>query len=132
MHRTKTVLLIGCVCVAVTAGGLFWPARGPGAEPPKGGQKWEYAALEYEEPADTVGSRVLWTAGQKVLGGRSEKFLLECVSKLNKELGGKEETANVGVLLNRIGQAGWELVTYARVAGQRGVTHTWAFKRPAP
>jgi hypothetical protein len=68
---------------------------------------------------------------KKTQGARSEKFLLECVSKLYKELGGAEDSANVGQLLDRIGQNGWEMVTHSKAVGQRSSTQTWTFKRPA-
>jgi hypothetical protein len=116
---------------AALTGGLWWSALRAEAQPPKVGQKWEYASLEYEEPASEVGSRILWTSGKKVHGGRSEKFLLECVSKLNKELGGGEDSANIGQLLDRIGQNGWELVAHTKAGAQRSVTQLWTFKRPA-
>lgn len=133
MSRARAFLLSGCLlAIAVAAGGLLWSAPGAGAETRKVTPKWEYGTLEYEEPYAEVGSRVIWTAGQKLLGGKSEKFQIECISKLNKALGGKEKTAGIGVLLNRIGQGGWELVAHTRSAGQRSVTQTWTFKRLAP
>ena len=132
MTQAKTRILIGCLFAAVVAWHLLSPVRNAAAQPPKVGQKWEYATLEYDEPIAEVGSRVIWTTGKKLLGGKSEKFNLECVSKLNKDLGGKEETASIGVLLDRIGTEGWELVAHTRTAGQRSVTQTWTFKRPAP
>jgi hypothetical protein len=56
------------------------------------------------------------------------------LTRINKELGGKDEEASLGILLDRIGQDGWELVSHSmtEVTGDFPKTvQTWTFKRPA-
>jgi hypothetical protein len=104
-----------------------------GAEPPKGRQKWEYASLiEFLPPAQTP-YRLVWRTGKQRLVVES-KNIPEGLSKLHKALGGadlgdKEETPRFLILLDRIGQDGWELVTHTHLPPD---TQTWNFKRPAP
>jgi len=132
MLQRNTLVLIGCLISVLAAWNLLSPVQNAHAQPPKAGPKWEYGTLEYYEPTAGIGSHVIWTTGKKIMGAKSEKFLLECVSKLNKDLGGKEETAGLGVLLDRIGEDGWELVTHTRAATQMNVTQIWTFKRQLP
>jgi hypothetical protein len=132
MNQTKTLVLIGCLLAAVVAWNRLPPVTNAGAQPAKVGQKWEYATLSYEAPiGPDYGSIATWTTGKKTLGARWEKEAQpHPFSKLNKDLGGKEEHASLGVLLDRIGQDGWELASHTRAEGPRRITQTWAFKRP--
>ena len=132
MRQTKTLVLIGCLFATVVAWHLLSPVMNAGAQPAKVGQKWEYATLSYEEPiGGNYGSIATWTTGKKILGARQEKEAQpHPFSKLNNDLGGKEQHASLGVLLDRIGQDGWELVSHTRTEGPRRITQTWTFKRP--
>src|SRR5207249_23645 len=98
--------------------------------PPKTGLKWEYATLSYDEPITDYGSIATWTTRKKILGARWEKDQPHPFDKLNKDLGGKEEAASIGVLLDRIGQDGWELATHAVRTTPHRKIQTWTFKRP--
>jgi hypothetical protein len=124
--------LIGSLFASAAAGSLFCPAPWAGAEGPKLRQKWQYATLYYHGSRDEPKyDSVKWTAGKTVLEASSEKAPLECISRLNKDLGGKEETASIAVLLDRIGQDGWEMLTHTSSHGAYDVHH-WEFKRPIP
>ena len=133
MTQRKTLALIGCLFAAVVAWNLLFPVMKAGAQPVKVGQKWQYGTLAYEEPiGPDYGSITTWTTGKKILGARQEKEAQpHPFSKLNNDLGGKEQHASLGVLLDRIGQDGWELVSHTRTEGPRRITQTWTFKRPA-
>ena len=134
MNRTKTLVVIGCLLTAALAWNLLSPEMNAGAQPARIVQKWEYATLSSDEPiGPDYGSIATWTTGKKILGARWEKEAeLHPFSKLNKDLGGKEEHASLGVLLDRIGQDGWELTSHTRTEGPRKITQTWTFKRPVP
>jgi hypothetical protein len=132
MSRARVLrLFAGASVAAVVALAFLQPAFRAEAQPPRAAPKWEYATLEYHEPIADVGADVSWIAGKVAKGAKSEKYLFECLTKLNKELGGQEEKADIGVLLDRIGQDGWELVTHTRADGPGGASRTWTFKRPA-
>jgi hypothetical protein len=77
--------------------------------------------------------RLTWRTGKKRLVSESKT---PDVSKLYKDLAGhdlgKDEKAPFGALLDRIGQDGWELVTYAVEPGPEEYLQTWTFKRPVP
>jgi hypothetical protein len=94
------------------------------AQQPKGLQKWEYATLGYVVFRDPGAAS--WITPKAEMGGS--------LSKINKDLGWKEdvELRNVCILLNRVGQDGWELVTHTREISKEGlISCTWTFKRPA-
>jgi hypothetical protein len=133
MTQTKALLVIGCLSAAVVvAAQHLSPAASAAKEPPWAAQKWAYATLFYDEPiGPDYGSIATWTTGKKILGARWEKDKAHPFSKLNKDLGGKEPEASIGVLLDRIGQEGWELVSHSRTEGVRRITQTWTFKLPA-
>jgi hypothetical protein len=135
MTQTRTLLMIGCFVAALVAGHFLSPRRDASAQAPRGGPKWEYATLSYDDLSTDWGSVATWTTGKKNLGAMREKEQPQHpLSKLNKDLGGKEESASLGILLDRIGQDGWELVSHThtqRTGGPRWITQTWTFKRPA-
>lgn len=131
MTRTKTLLTIGCLLAVLVTGNLLWPMMNAEAQAPKARQQWEYATLSSEH-GDRHASAT-WSTGKKTLhatweAGKDQPLPL---SKLNKDLGGKEKDAHEGVLLDRIGQDGWELVCHTRTEGRPRDIQTWTFKRPA-
>jgi hypothetical protein len=130
--QKKTLVLICCLFAVVVAWNLLSPVRNASAQPVKVGQKWAYATLSYEDPiGPEFGSIATWITGKKILGARWKKEAqTHPFSKINKDLGGKEEHASLGVLLDRIGQDGWELVSHTSTEGPRRITQTWTFKRP--
>jgi hypothetical protein len=132
MNRTKTFSLIGCFLAPVLVWVFLTPLMNARAQQVKLVQRWQYATLAFEEPiGPDYGSIATWTTGKKILGAKWEKESQpHPFSKLNKDLGGKEEHASMGVLLDRIGQDGWELVSHNRTEGPRRITQTWTFKRP--
>ncbi len=135
MTVTKTLIVIGCLFVAPVAWNLLPTGMHAGAQPPKGRQKWEYGTLTQVFPKAQPSYRITWRTGKKRLVAES-KTALEGVSKVYKGLAGrdlgKDEKAPFGALLDRIGQDGWELVTYMPEPGPEGNTQTWTFKRPVP
>ena len=101
-----------------------------GAQQPKGLQKWEYATLNYIE--DTTGSFAAWINPKVRFTAKSKARHHESLTKINKDLGGKEGVGifDVCILLTRIGQDGWELVTHTKTMDRGTQTFTWTFKRP--
>jgi hypothetical protein len=97
--------------------------------------KWQYAVLSFEESASRdYGSVARWTAGSKILAVTWGRDQPHPFMSLNKQLGGPEPNATLGVLLDRIGQDGWELVSHTSVpnnAQSTSTTQTWTFKRQA-
>jgi hypothetical protein len=135
MTRTKTLVPIGRLFAAVVAWYLLFPVMHADAQPAKIRQKWEYATLSAVYDAQSIAT---WDTGKTTLKAEYDNAAqLHPFSKLNKNLGGKEERGSLVVLLNRIGQDGWELVSHTRTQGPTGVvgqrvTETWTFKRPVP
>ena len=135
------VMIVLLLAAAVVAGNLLPAGSRASADPPKDRQKWEYATLSYYCPlpgrlalsALVNGSNARWTAGKQSFEAGFEKDQPQPVlfSKLNKDLGGQEEAAGLGMLLDRIGQSGWELATHAITTGQTSTIQVWTFKRPA-
>jgi hypothetical protein len=104
------------------------------AQPPKGVPTWEYATLNYLE--NDAGSVAAWINPKNRVTAKSKTRHHESLTKINKDLGGKEEVGifDVSILLTRIGQDGWDLVAHTRTmdAPSKGTqTFTWVFKRPA-
>jgi hypothetical protein len=105
------------------------------AQPRKGLPKWEYATLNYME--NDAGSFAAWINAKERFTAKSKTKHHESLTKIHKDLGGKEEVGifDVAILLSRIGQDGWELVTHTKERltgrGEAGQTYTWTFKRPA-
>jgi hypothetical protein len=131
MTKTKTLIVIGCLLVA----GVVWNrlpiATHAGAERPKGVQKWEYATLTQVFPPRAVDPyHVTWRTGKQRLEAKT-RTAQEGVASLNQQLRGTDLGGRppFGALLDRIGQEGWELVTYTE-RGPEGNTQTWTFKRP--
>jgi hypothetical protein len=108
-------------------------ASGPrsGAQQPKGSQKWEYATLNYSE--NETGSFAAWINPKDRFTAKSKARHHESLTKINKDLGGKEDVGifDVCILLTRIGQDGWELVTHTKTMDRGTQIFTWTFKRPA-
>jgi hypothetical protein len=129
----SALIVIGCLLgIAVVAGNLP-PSRNVDAQPPKARQRWEYATLYFEAaiPPERF-SLAIWTTGKKTIRkDRAEKDQPDPISMLNKELGGREESASFVVLFDRFGQDGWELVSHTRGEGPKRVIQTWTFKRAA-
>ena len=103
------------------------------ARKPQRFRRWEYATLNYIE--NDAGSVAAWINQKQRITAKSKTKHHESLTKINKELGGKEEVGifDVCILLNRIGQDDWELVTHTRTidAPTKGTqTFTWTFKRP--
>jgi hypothetical protein len=133
MIRMIALMVIGCLLgVAVVAGNLL-PSRKVNAQPPKAKQKWEYAELYFEAPIPPERSSLaIWTTGKRTIRrDRAEKGQPEPISMLNKDLGGKEESASFVLLFDRFGQDGWELVSHTRGEGPKRIIQTWTFKRAA-
>ncbi|HKB06630.1 MAG TPA: hypothetical protein VKD90_30820 [Gemmataceae bacterium] len=125
-RRTVCFPLLGLLALLAGAG----PAA---AQAPGGKAKWEYATLTFDEPpAGDVRAAAAWEAGKQVFGGQSARFFNEALAKIYKELGGKEEHVSLGLLLDQIGQGGWEMVSHTRVLDRGRSSRTWVFKRPAP
>ena len=101
-----------------------------GAQQPKGLQKWEYATLNYIE--NDAGSVASWINPKDRFTAKSKARHHESLTKINKDLGGKEGVGifDVCILLTRIGQDGWELVTHTKTMDRGTQTFTWTFKRP--
>ena len=79
----------------------------------KGAQKWEYATLRDEENRGTeIKTSAAWRTSKVNVLGQGKPA--ESLFKINKELGGEEGVGihNVCVLLTRVGQDGWELVSH--------------------
>jgi hypothetical protein len=136
MTRTKTLAVIGCLVAAAVACNLLPAARHAGAQPPRARQKWEYATLFEFYTADPPCYRLVWRTGKKRVEVEA-KAVAEGISKLNKalgvaDLGGKDVQVPFGVLLDRIGQDGWELVTHSPSFPRWDNSQSWIFKRPAP
>ena len=134
MPHSKT--LIACMFSALfLTANLLSPASKAAAQPPKVTQKWEYATLSYQEAVNggAVGSSLSWRTGKKTYHAGFEDGQPLPFVKLNKELGGKEDSVSLGALLDRIGQDGWELATHAMTIAPKGtamILQTWTFKRP--
>lgn len=102
MARTTTLLALTLVSLLTTLAG-----PGPAAaQPPAGPCRWAYATLTFEEPLAWAPAVATWQAGKQVLGRRSDKYNTDALAKVYKDLGGKEEQATVGVLLDHSGQVG--------------------------
>jgi hypothetical protein len=113
---------------------LLSPATKAAAQRPKVTQKWEYATLSYREAVNggAVGSSLSWRTAKKTYYAGFEEGQPLPFAKLNKELGGKEDSVSLGALLDRIGQDGWELATHAMTIAPKGTAmllQTWTFKR---
>ena len=129
--------LIACMFTAVfLTVSLHSPATKAAAQLPKVEQKWEYATLSYQELVNgAVGISLSWRTGKKTFHAGFQMDQPSPFAKLNKELGGKEDSVSLGALLDRIGQDGWELATHAmtiapNALGTPMIFQIWTFKRP--
>jgi len=136
MIHSKTLIACMFAIVIVTADSPC-PECNAAAQAPKGAQKWEYATLTYQEPVGggVFGTLLSWRTGKKTFQADFQKDQPTPFARLYKELGGKEDTVSLGMLLDQIGQDGWELATHAMTIAPRGIPmmlQTWTFKRPVP
>ena len=136
MTLTKMLLLIGCLVAATVAGNLLPSALDARGQPPKGRQKWEYATLSEFYTPQPAYYRLIWRTGKRRVEVEANN-IPEGISKFNKALGGdgrgaKDVQVPFGVLLDRIGQDGWELVTHSPSLPRWDNSQSWIFKRPAP
>ena len=112
--------------IVLIAFAIIWSFKRVEAQVPKGHQTWEYATLYL---GDASVPQTVWYTGKTTITSTEKALSRDTtvgVNELYHKLGGKEETATLGVLLNHIGQDGWELVTYSRSSDSQH----WAFKRP--
>src|SRR5262245_32437865 len=133
MARASALVVIGCLLGVAAVGGHLLPSKAVNAQLPKAKQKWEYAQLYFEAPIPPERmSLVIWTTGKKTMRRDGEaKEKVDPISMLNKDLGGKEESASVVHLFDRVGQDGWELGAQTRREGPKRLIQTWTFKRAA-
>jgi hypothetical protein len=130
MTKTRTVSLIVFLGVAGVTWSLHFLPGDAGAQSRGSRQKWAYATLNYDEPTGTdFGSVAAWTTGTKITGAVWEKGTPHPFLKVYADLGGKAQDASLGVLLDQIGQEGWELASHCRTAAPQRTTQTWTFKR---
>ncbi len=128
MCRGKA-LLISVFLIALIVLGNLLPSRGQTRDgPPRVRQKWQYAQLLLAENSSSGEWYVHWVAGTKSVESKGKKSRFEAVSEIYKGLGGTEKAA-LAVLLDHIGQDGWELVSHA-VRGD-SLWQLYTFKRPA-
>jgi hypothetical protein len=74
-------------------------------------RKWQYAELLLAQDSVSGEWYVHWVAGTKFVESKGKKSRFEAVSEIYKGLGGKGQ-ASFAVLLDHIGQDGWELVSH--------------------
>jgi hypothetical protein len=122
---TLPLLLLVCtLAVVVVSAQSLLRTNSAAAQVPKAPTHWEYASLVIGDAAADID----WLAGRtmlKGLGDVARPDLDRSVQSLFRQLGGKGENANLGMLLNLIGRDGWEMVSYSRPPGAQ----TWMFKR---
>ena len=122
---TPLLLLVSTLALVVLTGQSLLPPSSATAQAPKARQQWQYATLIIDDLA--VG--IHWQTGKTTLcspGDATKKDLARSVRDLVRQLGSKEESTTLGMLLNLIGQDGWEMVSYAHTSGAQ----VWMFKRP--
>jgi hypothetical protein len=134
MSRTKTFGLIGLLVAAPLICSLLSSNTNAGAQPSKSSsQQWQYATLFYDEPFTPAPATVVqWTEGAKILSSTYKEGQPDPFSKVYNDLGGTEEHATLGELLDSVGHRGWELVSHVRTESTARITQVWMFKRPAP
>jgi hypothetical protein len=118
------LLLVGTVALIVLTGPSLLSPKSTGAEAPKARTQWEYAHLILGDTA----ADVHWQAGKTTLsssGDVNKPDPTRSIDELYQKLGGKEPKPTLGVILDQIGQDGWEMVSYVRPPG----VQTWMFKR---
>ncbi len=117
-------LLAWTLGLATMTGQSLIPSTGAAGQAAKTRQVWEYASLVVGDTAVDVH----WSTGKTTLtspGDVTKPDLDRSVNEVYPKLGGKEKNATLGMLLNLIGQDGWEMVSYAHPSGAQ----VWMFKR---
>ena len=125
MCRGKGLLICMFLIALIVSGNLLRGQTGDASRQAR--QKWHYAQLLIENSSSGEWY-VHWVAGTKSVESKGKKSRFEAVSEIYKGLGGKEQ-ATLAVLLDHIGQDGWELVSHA-VRGD-SLWQLYTFKRPA-
>ena len=95
------------------------------AQGPKAPPKWHYATLVIGDSAVDI----YWSDGKTKLespGNVTKPNLDRSLGELYPQLGGKDANPTLGMLLNLIGENGWEMVSYAHTSAAQ----VWMFKRP--
>jgi hypothetical protein len=118
------VLLVGTGTLIVLTGASLLSPGSAGAQAPQARPQWEYAHLVLGDTA----ADVHWQTGKATLSSSrdvSKSDPTRSIDELHRQLGGKEPKPTLGVILDQIGQDGWEMVFYARPPG----VQTWMFKR---
>ena len=118
------LLLVWTLGLAVMTGQALLPTNNALAQAPKARQQWEHAWLMFEDAAMDLH----WRAGKKALdtpGSVTNPDPDRSIKEMYQQLGGKEQNPRLGMLLNLIGQDGWEMVSYTHPSG----VQTWMFKR---
>ena len=121
------LLLAWTLGLAVMTGQALLPTSSAAAPATKVRQPWEYASLI----VGNLAVDVHWETGKASLsspGDVKKPDLDRSVNEVYKQMGGKEQSPTLFVLLNLIGLDGWELVSYAHSDGAQ----VWMFKRVAP
>jgi len=109
--------------LAMTAQALL-PSDNALAQAPKARQQWEYASLMFEDGAMDLH----WRAGKTALdtpGSVTKPDPDRSFKEMYRQLGGKEQNPTLGMILNLIGQDGWEMVSNTHPAG----VQIYMFKR---
>lgn len=124
---TPLLLITSVVVLATTCWQQCDFTNNAVAQVPKGRQGWEYATLYM---GDASVPQIVWGTGKVTVASSEPNISRDQapgINELYRKLGGKKETATTGMLLDHIGQDGWELVSYTRSSGSQN----WIFKRPA-
>jgi hypothetical protein len=118
------LLLVWTLGLAAMTGQAILPTNKALAQAPKARQKWEYASLMFEDAAMDLHRR----AGKTTLdspGSVTTPDPDRSIEELYRQMGGKEHNPTLGMLLNLIGQDGWEMVSFTHPSG----VQIWVFKR---
>jgi len=118
------LLLAWTLGLGVMTGQALLPMSSAVAQGAKARQQWEYASLIVEDLALDMH----WQAGKTTLSSGGDVLKPDdkrSVNELYRQMGGKEQDPTLGMLLNLVGQDGWELVSYTHPSGAQ----LWMFKR---
>ena len=122
LFRSSLLLLVGTAALVALTGPSLHSTNYAGAQAPKARPHWEYAHLVFGDTA----AEIQWHTGKTTLRNNATKpDANRSIDELYRQLGGTEQSPTLGVLLNLIGDEGWEMVSYARPPG----VQTWVFKR---